>query len=111
MSRYGARIRQLEAKLRPEPERPLVVVLWVMYDGEVPDWAEAALRPHLPTTGAVIVTWHQAPSTGELGAEVNGRWYIVTPDGCEPTEPPITFNLFDKPDEAGLGPITLSASP
>ena len=111
VTRHSARLRQLEAKLLPKQERPPVVVLWVMFDGDVPDWATEALRPHLPP-GDVIVMWHRAPSTGELGAEVRGRWYIVTPDGCQPTDPPIElapnpFTLeLDNPNGAGPMPVT-----
>lgn len=104
MSRYSARIRQLEKRLGPEPQRPPVVVLWLMFDGDVPAWATEAIRPYLPT-GDAIVMWHQAPSTGELGAEVNGRWYAVSEAGVERKGAPLSPNPFtlelDNPNEAG----------
>ena len=80
--RLNDRLSRLERRL-PVPEVQQRVVLWVMFDGDVPEWA---IQPHLPTNVSVpIVQWSRAPETGELSAVVSGQRYTVTPDGCEPS--------------------------
>ena len=92
MSRYAARLRELEKRLAP-PERPECrVVLWV-HDDDPPRWAQAAIRPYHNSEGVTVVEWTRAQGTGELNAVVNWQRYSVTPDGCEPTEPAFTISL------------------
>ncbi len=104
MSRYTARIRQLERQLRPVPTVGPVTFL-VLLGGEPPEWAQAALEPYLPTDGVRMVTWHQAKGGGELTAEVEGRWYSVGEAGVQRIAPPFTFHL-DDPNGAGGQPMT-----
>ncbi len=83
--RLNDRLSRLERQL-PTPEVQQRVVLWVMFDGDVPEWAMAAIRPYLPTTVSVpIVQWSRCPSTGQLTATIGGQRYNVTSDGCEPS--------------------------
>ena len=83
--RLNDRLNRLERQL-PGPEVQQRVFLWVMFDGDVPGWAMAAIRPHLPTNSSVpIVQWSRCPSTGELSAVVSGQRYAVTSDGCAPS--------------------------
>ncbi len=84
------RLDRLERAL-PGPGKPHLVVLWVMFDGDVPDWAMAAVRSLFPDTpgGVTIVHWWQ-DADGSLVASWTYRAekvaYKVTPDGCQPVE-------------------------
>jgi len=107
MNRYRSRIHALEAKLMPpeRPQRPFVI--WMITDtDDPPEWAEEAIRPHMPTDGRIaFVEWHQLKQTGEYCVDINGQWYSVTEAGAVPMELPITGTL-DNPNDDSHKPVT-----
>ena len=107
MNRYRSRIHALEAKLMP-PEGPQpVFVIWTITDtDDPPEWAEEAIRPHMPTDGRIaFVEWHQSQQADEYCVDINGQWYSVTEAGAVPMEPPITVTL-DNPSDTAVRPVT-----
>ena len=107
MNRYRSRIHALEGKLMPSERSQRPFVVWMITDSDdPPEWAEEAIRPHMPTDGRIaFVEWHQSKQTGEYCVDINGQWYSVTEAGVVPMEPPITVTL-DNPSDTAVRPMT-----
>ncbi len=85
--------------------------MFVIFDGDVPEWASEAIRPYTAPEGVTVVVWHQ-DTDGELYAEIRGAWYHVTMDGCPRIEDPdlITFSVGpDRPNTLEGFTTTLTA--
>ncbi len=99
-------------KLLPDPKRNPPVMLSIVLDGDVPEWATEAIRPYAAPEGVTIITWRQSVD-GDIYAGVGAatvadtvrdgeRWYYVTPAGCEPIEEPETITFTAGPPAASL---------
>ncbi len=101
MARLRTELTQLR-KMIPTQKEHRTVLLFVIFDGDVPEWASEAIRPYTAPEGVTVVTWRQ-DTDGELYAEIRGAWYHVTPDGCQRIEDPdlITFSVGPSDRERG----------
>lgn len=91
--RHQARLNRLEERLSLGSQKP-PVMMCILLDGDVPEWATEAMRPYIAPEGVTIITWRKA-TDGQLYAEIRGAWHHVTPDGCPRIEVPdlITFSV------------------
>ncbi len=123
MTRYAARLRQLEQKLAP-PERARYISLHIEEPGSqpAPDWARAVIEPY--TDGGACVIWRGKAGDAAYFACVNGgtvadivsgqtqdRWYRVTEAGAERIERPTLLTVEftdDLPDEGTLMPLPVA---
>lgn len=110
-----ARLRSELAALRrllPDPKRNPPVMLSIILDDDVPEWATEAMYPYIAPEGVTIVTWRQ-DADGDIYAGVGRstladtvrdgeRWYHVTPGGCELIETPETITFTPGPSAAPL---------
>ncbi len=102
-----ARLNRLEERLSPGPQKP-AVLMSILLEGYLPEWASEAIQPYMTPEGVTIVTWRKG-TNGEVYAQLGRsrvadtmvygeQWYHVTLDGCEPIDKPLSLTFADEPE-------------